>query len=125
MAVTVKLHDFVESISQSLGDFALRQNPLRGNSEQSTPRIKGSQRNGEELTFQTRSQTFNDPGLLQKLNLSFKCVFLFQQLANMGGIWKQGWKKKRFGPPQEFPADRPDRRLSEAKAHFIYRVRLM
>lgn len=85
---------FCENISQGWGDFALRQNPLQGNSEQSTPRIK---RNGKELPFQTSTQTFNDPGLLQKLNLSFCSpsfqTFLFQQLANMGGTWKQGWNK--------------------------------
>lgn len=80
------------------GDFALRQNPLRGNSEQSTLRIKGSQRNGEELTFQTRCQTFNDPGLLQKLNLSFKSVFSVSTAGKHGRNLEARLEKKRFGP---------------------------
>lgn len=58
--------------------------------------------------------------LFQKVNLSFCSLsfqtFLFQQPANMGG--------KKVSPPQESPTDRPDRRLSEARAYFICRVRL-
>lgn len=59
---------FGENINRVWRILTLRRNPLRGNSEQSTPRINGSQRNAKEGTFQTSAQTFNDPGWLQKLN---------------------------------------------------------
>lgn len=107
-----------------------RQNPLQGNPEQSTSRIKWSQRNGQEITFRTSTQTFIDPdGSLVCYRksiclsvLSFQ-TFLFQQLANMGGIWKKGWKK--VSPPQETPTDRPDGRHDKARAYFIYNARLL
>lgn len=77
------------------------------------------------ITFRTSTQTFNDSdGSLQKkiICLSFQ-IFLFQQLANMGGLWKKGWKK--VSPPQETPMDRPDRRLDKAREYFINSVRLL
>lgn len=58
-----KIAQFCGKHQPEFGDFALRQNPLRGNSEQSTPRIKGSQRNGRNSLFK----------LAAKLSMTLVC----------------------------------------------------
>lgn len=98
MAVTVKLHDFVESISQRMGIL------LSGKilCEEIQSKVHWGLKGLKEMA---RNSLFK---LAAKLSMTLVCYrnstclsnlsFLFQQLANMGGIWKRGWKKKGSAP---------------------------
>lgn len=60
-------------------------------------------------------------------SICLSVLFLFKPFCfNSWQTWAESGSEggKKVSPPQESPTDRPDQRLSEARAYFIYRLRL-
>lgn len=84
-----------------------KKSSLRGHSEQSTRRIKGPQKTARNPLFKlplklSMTLVGYRNSICLPRSLSFRAS-LFQQLANMGGIWKRAWKKKKRLAPLRNP----------------------
>lgn len=127
MAVTVKLHDFVKTSARVGGLCSQAKSSARKFRAKYTEDKKGLKEMARNCLFKLPPKLSMTP-VCYRNSICLSVLFLFKPFCfNSWQTWAEPGSKGgiKVSPPQESPTDRPDQRLREAKAYFIYRVRLM